>query len=234
MKKMLRTAAFAVAAITLAAGATYADPLKAWENDSVAEAPSYVHHADAAVAIDDLALNETPAEAAAAGSNSEAATRHAFASAAQDLVHLADAAVPRPRALDELVNTHAGTYVPDSERECLAGAVYFEARGESLKGQLAVADVVLNRVASKKYPSTICEVVNQPYQFSFVVKGRWPKANKASEAWKKAVAIAHISANDLAKEIPSEVLWYHATYVSPGWGKRLNRVTQVGTHIFYS
>jgi spore germination cell wall hydrolase CwlJ-like protein len=60
-------------------------------------------------------------------------------------------------------------------------------------------------------------------------------ADRASEAWRKAVAIAHIAEDKLTQaEVPAGVLWYHATYVSPSWGKRLTRETQIGLHIFYS
>jgi spore germination cell wall hydrolase CwlJ-like protein len=60
-------------------------------------------------------------------------------------------------------------------------------------------------------------------------------ADRASEAWRKAVAIAHIAHEKLTQaELPSSVLWYHADYVAPSWGKRLTRQTQIGLHIFYS
>jgi spore germination cell wall hydrolase CwlJ-like protein len=78
-------------------------------------------------------------------------------------------------------------------------------------------------------------VITQKAQFSFIRHGRFPAADKASEAWRKAVAIARIAeAKASASVIPSDCLWYHATYVSPGWGKRLNRQAQIGLHIFYS
>jgi len=122
----------------------------------------------------------------------------------------------------------------DSETECLANAVYFEARSEPIEGQLAVAEVVLNRAASGKYPRTICRVVTQPAQFSFIRAGRFPKADRRSEAWRTASAIADIAKDELADELAPNILWYHATYVSPSWGKRLRRETQIGAHIFYS
>ena len=123
----------------------------------------------------------------------------------------------------------------DEEMNCVATAVYFEARGEQIEGQLAVAEVVLNRVASKRYPDTICEVVEQPWQFSFVnATGSIPEADRSSKAWKKAVAISTIALDKLAGEVSEDVLWYHADYVAPSWGKRLDREKKVGVHIFYS
>lgn len=139
-----------------------------------------------------------------------------------------------PPSLRDLVDAHAGTEAPNADQECIATAVYFEARGEPIEGQLAVAEVVLNRAASGKYPASICAVVKQPAQFSFVRKGRFPPIAKATEAWRKAVAIAHVARERLAQQIDAGVLWYHATFVRPGWGRRLTRVTQIGAHIFYS
>jgi spore germination cell wall hydrolase CwlJ-like protein len=146
----------------------------------------------------------------------------------------APAAVPLP-TLDELVGTYEAAAPADREQECLANAVYFESRGEPIEGQLAVAQVVMNRAASGRYPADLCEVITQKAQFSFIRHGRFPAADKASEAWRKAVAIARIAeAKASAAVVPSDCLWYHATYVSPGWGKRLNRQAQIGLHIFYS
>ena len=141
--------------------------------------------------------------------------------------------VERYQPLGELVRDHADAVAADEERKCLAGAVYFEARGESLEGQLAVAEVVLNRAASGEYPATICEVVKQPAQFSFVRDGQFPPIDESSVAWRIAVAVAYIAKEKLADKLASDVLWYHADYVAPVWGRRLARVTQIGTHIFY-
>ncbi|HEX8526393.1 cell wall hydrolase [Allosphingosinicella sp.] len=136
--------------------------------------------------------------------------------------------------LDEQVERSAITQTADAEQDCLANAVYFEARGEPIEGQLAVAEVVLNRVASKRYPDTICEVVVQPAQFSFVRNRIIPRADRSSEAWRKAVAVARIAQAGTADAVGSDVLWYHADYVSPSWGRRLDRQDKIGLHIFYS
>jgi spore germination cell wall hydrolase CwlJ-like protein len=135
--------------------------------------------------------------------------------------------------LAELVRKHGASIATDGGLECLAAAVYFEARGESLEGQLAVADVVLNRAASGEYPTSICEVVKQPQQFSFVRNGLFPPIDQNNVAWRTAVAVADIADKKLAAELTSDVLWYHAEYVSPSWGRHLDRVTQIGAHIFY-
>ncbi|QPQ56188.1 cell wall hydrolase [Allosphingosinicella flava] len=121
----------------------------------------------------------------------------------------------------------------DSEKDCLARAVYYEARGEPLEGQLAVANVVLNRAASGRYPASLCAVVRQPAQFSFVRRGHIPAAPR-NAAWARAVGIAHVASARFASGLSSNVLWYHADYVAPSWGRRLTRVTKIGAHIFYS
>lgn len=140
----------------------------------------------------------------------------------------------RPRPLSKMIIAHVTPAVLDAELECLATAVYFEARSETHEGQVAVAEVILNRAASGRYPASICGVVFQPAQFSFVRKGRSPAVNRDSDAWHTAVAIADIARQRLAVQVDPTVLWYHASYVSPEWGRRLKRVAQIGLHIFYS
>ena len=126
------------------------------------------------------------------------------------------------------------TNAPLSEQmNCLATAVYFEARGESVEGQLAVARVVMNRAASGRYPPDWCSVVKQPYQFSFVRHGEFPKADTNCDAWRKAEAIAELAAANVVPSVGPDVLWYHADYVNPSWGHRLNMVEKIGAHIFY-
>jgi len=121
----------------------------------------------------------------------------------------------------------------DDESSCIATAVYFEARGEPFDGQLAVAEVIMNRAASGKYPTSYCGVVKQPWQFSFVRGGQFPRINEQSASWGYAQAIARIAKQRLADALPDDVLWYHADYVAPGWGRRLSKVEKIGAHIFY-
>jgi spore germination cell wall hydrolase CwlJ-like protein len=132
-----------------------------------------------------------------------------------------------------LVGKYATNVQLDQETNCLATAVYFEARGESLEGQLAVARVVMNRASSGRYPPDWCGVVKQPAQFSFVRHGEFPNIDPNSPSWQKAEAIAELAAANIVPSVGSDVLWYHADYVAPAWRRSLQEVQQIGAHIFY-
>ncbi len=140
---------------------------------------------------------------------------------------------PVARSLSDMVAAQGDSAMADADATCLATAVYFESMGESLEGQLAVAQVVINRAQSGRYPTSLCGVVKQKAQFSFVRSGRFPRIDPDCQAWRKARAIARIATGRLAKVLPADVLWYHADYVAPSWGRRLARVEKIGAHIFY-
>jgi hypothetical protein len=135
--------------------------------------------------------------------------------------------------LASLVQKYSVGAALDEETNCLATAVYFEARGESLEGQLAVARVVMNRAASGKYPPSWCATIKQPAQFSFVQHGQFPQVPTTSAAWARAEGIARLATANVIPTVGADVLWYHANYVAPSWGRRLNRAEQIGAHIFY-
>jgi N-acetylmuramoyl-L-alanine amidase len=132
-----------------------------------------------------------------------------------------------------LVDRFATSAALDTETNCLATAVYFESRGESVEGQLAVARVVINRAASGRYPADWCSVVKQPSQFSFVRHGQFPQADTNSDSWRKAEAVAELAAANVVPSVGPGVLWYHADYVAPSWRNNLQEVAQIGAHIFY-
>lgn len=144
----------------------------------------------------------------------------------------ADDQAAQPGAtLASVVESQEGTRTRDREMQCLAGAVYFEARGESLKGQLAVARVIVGRAQSGRFPDSYCGVVYQPSQFSFVHGRRMPAIKTSSRAWRRAVAVARIADKD-SWESPAEgALFFHAARVRPGW--KLKRVAQIDNHVFY-
>jgi spore germination cell wall hydrolase CwlJ-like protein len=140
---------------------------------------------------------------------------------------------PAPVTADSLAELVAATPKPaeiDAELRCLAGAVYFESRGESLPGQLAVAHVVINRAQSGRFPKSLCGVVHQKSQFSFVRGGKMPAVRNAAQ-WANAVAIAQIARDGSWKNHAPGALFFHARYVSPGWRK--TRIAQIDNHIFY-
>jgi spore germination cell wall hydrolase CwlJ-like protein len=125
------------------------------------------------------------------------------------------------------------------EQTCLANAIYFEARGESLKGQAAVAQVVLNRVRNPAYPNTICGVVYQNdrwrdrCQFSFACDGIKDRVLSPSH-YKMAedIAMAVTAGKIFIPEIGSST-HYYATYVHPGWARTMQKMKKIGLHIFY-
>jgi N-acetylmuramoyl-L-alanine amidase len=117
------------------------------------------------------------------------------------------------------------------ELHCLAGAIYFESKSETLTGQLAVGRVVVARAKSGRFPNSYCGVVFQPSQFSFVRGQSMPGIAKGSKQWKNAVAVAQIAHSNAWSSPVEGALYFHAAYVSPGW--RLKRLGRVDNHVFY-
>jgi N-acetylmuramoyl-L-alanine amidase len=139
-----------------------------------------------------------------------------------------------PISADTLSQLISSTSVPaDMSRElnCLAGAIYFEAKSESLPGQLAVGRVIVARSKSGRFPTSYCGVVFQPSQFSFVRGHSMPGINKASRDWREAVAIAQIAHEGKWRSPVEGALYFHAARVSPNW--RLTRIARVDNHVFY-
>lgn len=126
------------------------------------------------------------------------------------------------------------------ERNCLAEAVYYEARGEGEAGQKAVAEVIFHRMRNRYYPSTICGVVFQGSnlrkgcQFSFTCSGEM-KARKSPAAWSRAKRLAAniLTGATALGDITDEATSYHAVSVDPSWAVHLVKTVQIGNHIFY-
>ncbi len=137
----------------------------------------------------------------------------------------------KPESLAELVAAHDAPSELSSEMQCLAGAIYFEAKSETLAGQLAVGRVVVARAKSGRFPTSYCGVVYQPSQISFVRGGSMPAIPKGSKAWKNAVAVAQIAHENSWSSPVEGALFFHAAYVDPDW--RLRRVGRVDNHVFY-
>ncbi len=128
--------------------------------------------------------------------------------------------------------------VPGGDIECLTQAIYYEARNESAEGQAAVAEVVINRSRARGYPQKICQVVYQrnsrTCQFTFTCDGSIGRSPVNMTAWARAERIAREVYDGRSKSLlPRTSVNYHANYVRPSWGRRLERVRQIGAHIFY-
>lgn len=136
-------------------------------------------------------------------------------------------------SLAELVAAEPVPGELDSQMRCLAGAIYFESKGEPLAGQLAVGRVVIARAESGRFPSSYCGVVYQRAQFSFVRGGRMPRINTASRAWQRAKKLAVIAHEGAWRSEAEGALFFHANYVSPRWKNRMTRLAQIDNHIFY-
>lgn len=219
MSKILKVASMAAMAIysiaTLSltdASAAFASPLIA---DMIQPVPAQSSETTASSAPEAaVEADAAPAETAPKQIDTQSAKPPLKAESLAQLVSMSD----MPAEIDE-------------ETRCLAGAVYFESKGETLNGQLAVAKVVIARRDSGRFASSLCGVVYQPSQFSFVRGGRMPAIPTASQDWKEAVAIAQIAMKDSWDSPVEGALFFHARHVSPGW--RMQRLAAVDNHVFY-
>jgi spore germination cell wall hydrolase CwlJ-like protein len=208
MLRFYRAAAVAAAVMVPILGITFhATPSLAWQIDAPAvSVPAVVQ-----------TLPEIPTSAPAAP------------------VAVAEPATPAaeaPGTLAEAMASEPTGRGVDAELECLAGAVYFEAKGEPLKGQLGVARVILNRTRSGRFPATACGVVKQRGQFSFVRGGRFPAIARGSAAWRTALSVARAARDGHVESPAGKALFFHARSVSPGW-RGVTRVAAIGNHVFY-
>ena len=126
------------------------------------------------------------------------------------------------------------------ELQCLAENIYFEARGESLNGQYAIAEVTLNRVRSPYFPKTICGVVHDSRWDQagrrFVAQFSWTDDEHREPwgpAWQQAMAVATAVSNDAYMPVVPDALYYHATDVHPYWARTKRSVAKIGNHVFY-
>lgn len=128
----------------------------------------------------------------------------------------------------------------DGQWRCLAEALYFEARGEALVGQVAVAEVILNRVDDPRYPGSVCGVVKQGVsserlhacQFSYNCDGR-PERISEQESWERVGRIARAMLDGLPRALTGGATHYHAIHVKPRWSRKYQRTAEIGEHVFY-
>ncbi len=163
----------------------------------------------------------------------EAVTASTRGAKATDAVEVIDARRISMSLVDSLPLTERG-----EEWRCLAEAIYFESRGEPLSGQVAVAEVVLNRVDDRRYPGSICGVTRQGVgsgracQFSYACDGR-PEDMTSPLARERAKKLAALMIDRADRTVTDGATHFHATYVRPGWARRMTRTAAIGAHLFY-
>ncbi len=139
-------------------------------------------------------------------------------------------------SLDEL--NARPTATGGAQWQCLAEALYFEARGESLKGQIAVAEVILNRVESKRFPNTVCGVIRQgtgrkyACQFTYTCDGH-PEHIREPGAYKRVGKVARMMLDGAPRKLSGGAMFYHTTAVNPRWARKFQRTARLGVHLFY-
>jgi N-acetylmuramoyl-L-alanine amidase len=129
----------------------------------------------------------------------------------------------------------------ENDLQCLAENIYFEARGEPLNGQYAVAEVTLNRTRAQNFPHTICSVVHEMRwdagRQRMVADFSWTELGALSAddgpAWKRAMEVATAAYDDLHDPIVPGALFYHSTSVRPGWARTRTAIATIGNHVFY-
>jgi spore germination cell wall hydrolase CwlJ-like protein len=119
----------------------------------------------------------------------------------------------------------------DATQRCLAGAIYFESKGEPLSGQLAVANVIINRSKSGRFPADVCSVVKQRGQFSFVRGGQIPSIDEGRTAWRTALAVAKIALEAAWDSPAPKALFFNTADRRPGGN--LTKIAMIGNHVFY-
>jgi spore germination cell wall hydrolase CwlJ-like protein len=177
-----------------------------------------------AAALDALEAEEAAAAAAASGARSQAVAAM-LATDAGGVIDLA--------GIDKVeIGQRSEAW------RCLTEALYFEARGESLAGQVAVAEVILNRVDDSAYPGSVCAVIRQGYdsegpcQFSFFCDGK-PEYIADREAFERAGKIAWLMLKGKPRILTGQATHFHAASVRPRWAAQMVRTAQIGDHIFY-
>ncbi|MBC7139973.1 MAG: cell wall hydrolase [Defluviimonas sp.] len=203
-----------------------------------ADAASLGAAAQTPPATPEAAAREAGAAKAAAGraASGRAASGRAAAGRAASGRAASGGADAAPRVTDPIWLAAQPAPLGDRQFRCLATALYFEARGESLHGQAAVAEVILNRVETSAYPDSICGVVNQKgdggCQFSFACDGK-PETVGEPRAWDRAARIARAMLDGAPRRLTRGATHFHSVAVTPGWSRSFIRTARIGAHVFY-
>ena len=126
----------------------------------------------------------------------------------------------------------------DEHFKCLAEALYFEARGESVRGQFAVAEVILNRVKSGRFPDSLCGVIKQgtgkkyQCQFTYTCDGH-KEVIREKKAYERVSKVARAAIDGASKELTEGATHYHTTAVRPSWARVYKETARIGVHVFY-
>jgi len=222
MTIMQRAAAIAAMTFSLAGLISHSSPVKASDLDRtaiVAPAPTtQITNTVTAVPVPVPAASVTPQPATV-----ELATVQAIPAVQEtddeDYNSLAEAVAAQDSAQ------------VDETRRCLAGAIYFESKGEPLAGQLAVANVIINRSKSGRFPADVCAVVKQRGQFSFVRGGQIPSIDESRAAWRTALAVAKIALEAAWDSPAPKALFFNTADRRPGGN--VTRIAMIGNHVFY-
>ena len=129
---------------------------------------------------------------------------------------------------------------------CMATNIYHEAKNQPMAGQIAVAQVVMNRVNDSRYPDNVCDVVKQGLtykngkvvlgkcQFSWYCDGKKDDVNMESEKWRNSIRYASmVLTNRITLDVTEGATHYHATYVRPAWARTKTKTVRINRHIFY-
>ena len=126
----------------------------------------------------------------------------------------------------------------DPQVKCLAEAIYFEARGENVIGQYAVAEVILNRVDADQFPNSVCKVVSEgatklnSCQFSYNCDGK-PEYINDLKSYKRILKLSDMFYDGTARLLTGGATFYHSQDVNPSWTTKLKKTRELGRHIFY-
>ena len=141
-------------------------------------------------------------------------------------------ALSEPLSVEDYVEVKKQWCIRDKDCRMVAEAVVYEARGEPLEGQYAVAQVIVNRVEHEKYPDTISGVIKQPSQFSYI-KDMHKQSKPKKSDWNQAYVVGYDVLNKEVDSVVQDSTHYHAKHVKPFWSSKLEYVVSVGNHHFY-
>lgn len=223
------------AALMLLSGAAFADVTVSQSNDPSVNLGGQL---SALLGAERNALGTLPAQrleqVAAAVARPEAKSEAPVTAVAKRGGRGAKAAdgAPAPRYDEDWLASQPVAAKDSDEWKCLATALYFEARGESIQGQFAVAEVIMNRVDRPGYPGSICGVVRQGGQFSFMFDGK-PETIREKAAFQRAGKIAALMLAGAPRQLTQGATHFHTRAVRPGWAHRFPRTAAIGAHLFY-